>query len=129
MVDEDGKPLKVYHGTDADFNVFDMTRGRANMDIQGAFFSPYEMDAEGYGGNVRAFYLRIKNPADEGTAYKALNRFKGQNGAGVKARQYFLRHSSDISTPQCTAVRLIKPQIKKRDLTFCNMMAFIIHTA
>jgi len=88
VVDEDGKPLIVYHGSDADFNAFDMTKGRANMDIQGAFFSPWDDDAAGYGGNVRAFYLSIKNPADEGTAYKALNRFKGQNEAGVKAREY-----------------------------------------
>lgn len=88
VVDEDGKPLIVYHGSDADFNAFDMTKGRANMDIQGAFFSPWDDDAAGYGGNVKAFYLSIKNPADEGTAYKALNRFKGQNEAGVKAREY-----------------------------------------
>lgn len=88
VVDEDGKPLIVYHGSDADFNAFDMTKGRANMDIQGAFFSPWDDNAAGYGGNVRAFYLSIKNPADEGTAYKALNRFKGQNEAGVKAREY-----------------------------------------
>lgn len=88
VVDEDGKPLIVYHGSDADFNAFDMTKGRANMDIQGAFFSPWDDDAAGYGGNVRAFYLSIKKPADEWTAYKALNRFKGQNEAGVKAREY-----------------------------------------
>ena len=41
VVDEDGKPLVVYHGSDADFDVFDMTKERSNMDIQGAFFSPY----------------------------------------------------------------------------------------
>lgn len=88
VVDEDGNPLVVYHGTDAEFDVFEMDRGRANMDIQGAFFSPYEEDAAGYGQNVRGFYLSIKNPADESTAYRALNRFKGQNNAGVKAREY-----------------------------------------
>lgn len=47
VVDEDGKPLIVYHGSDADFNAFDMTKGRANMDIQGAFFSPWDDDAAG----------------------------------------------------------------------------------
>lgn len=36
-----GKPLAVYHGTDAKFDEFDMSKGRANMDIQGSFFSPY----------------------------------------------------------------------------------------
>lgn len=38
--DDDGKLIKVYHGTDADFTVFDKTKGRTNMDIQGMFFSP-----------------------------------------------------------------------------------------
>ncbi len=88
VVDEDGRPLVVYHGTDADFNVFDRSKGRSTMDIQGSFFSPWELDAEGYGGNVRAYFLNIKNPAPEGVAYRALNRFKGQNNAGVKAREY-----------------------------------------
>lgn len=88
VVDEEGKPLVVYHGTDEKFNAFDMSKGRANMDIQGAFFSPYELDAQGYGENVGAYYLSIQNPADESTAYKALNKFKGQNNAGVKAREY-----------------------------------------
>lgn len=85
---EDGQLVAVYHGSDADFTVFDRSKTRANMDIQGNFFSPWEIDAGGYGGNVRKFYLNITNPAPEGIAYKALNKFKGQNGAGIKAREY-----------------------------------------
>ena len=95
VVDEDGNPLVVYHGTEADFNAFDMSKGRANMDIQGAFFSPYIEDAGGYGGNVKAVYLSIQNPANESTAYRALNKFKGQNGAGVKARELLIRMGYD----------------------------------
>ena len=34
------------------------------MDIQGNFFSPWEDDAQGYGENVRAFWLNIKNPVN-----------------------------------------------------------------
>ncbi len=94
-IEEDGSPVRVYHGTDQDFNSFDITKGRANMDIQGMFFSPYEIDAKGYGQNVRAFYLKLQNPADEGTAFKALNLFKGQNNAGVKARDYLIRQGYD----------------------------------
>lgn len=86
--DENGNLMVVYHGTDATFTMFDRTRGRSTMDIQGSFFSPWELDAQGYGKNVEKYYLNLKNPADEGTAYKALNRFKGQNNAGVKAREY-----------------------------------------
>lgn len=87
VLDENGEPLIVYHGSDADFDTFDRTRSRANMDIQGNFFSPWKEDAQGYGQNVRAFFLNIRKPANEGQGYKALNKFKGQNGAGIKARE------------------------------------------
>ena len=86
--DEDGNLLVVYHGTDADFTAFDRTKGRSTMDIQGSFFSPWKLDASGYEPDVKAYYLNIENPASEGVAYKALNKFKGQNYAGVKAREY-----------------------------------------
>jgi hypothetical protein len=87
VVDENGEPLVVYHGSDADFDVFDRSKGRTNMDIQGMFFSPWELDSKGYGTNVRAFFLNVRNPANEGQGYKALNRYQGQNGAGIKARE------------------------------------------
>ena len=90
IVNEDGTPKVVYHGTDQNFTVFDRTKGRSTMDIQGMFFSPWEIDAGGYGQNVGQYYLSIKNPASEAQAYKALNRFKGQNDAGAKAREYLI---------------------------------------
>ncbi len=86
--DENGNLLVVYHGTSEEFTVFDREKGRHNMDIQGSFFSPWELDASGYGNNVRAFYLNITNPASESLGYKALRRFQGQNNTGVKAREY-----------------------------------------
>ena len=86
--DEDGNLLVVYHGSYEDFTVFDKTKGRANIDIQGMFFSPLELDAEDYGPNVKAYYLNITNPADEQTGYKALKKYQGQNEAGIKAREY-----------------------------------------
>lgn len=87
VVDEQGRPLVVYHGTDAEFDTFDMTKGRSTMDIQGAFFSPWELDSKGYGSNVRAFYIKLEKPASEGIAYKELNKHKGQTGAGTMARE------------------------------------------
>lgn len=86
--DEDGNLLKVYHGTTENFTVFDKTKGRSNMDIQGMFFSPWEIDAKGYGSNVNAYYINITNPASERMGYMALRKFQGQNNAGVKAREY-----------------------------------------
>ena len=95
VVDENGQPLKLYHGTDADFDAFDMSKGRSTMDIQGAFFSPYDIDAKGYGQNLKEVYLNVKNPADEATAYKALKKYQGQNDAGLKAKQDLQRQGFD----------------------------------
>lgn len=88
IVNENGDLLLVYHGTSEDFTVFDKTKGRANMDIQGMFFSPWEIDARGYGEKVGKYYLNIINPASESIGYKTLNKFKGENNAGIKAREY-----------------------------------------
>ncbi len=116
VVDEDGQLLVVYHGTDADFTVFDRSRGRANMDIQGSFFSPWELDAQGYGGNVTAYYLNITNPADEATAYWALRRYQGQNEAGAKAREYLEKLGYDgVNNSGEEYIAFYPEQIKRVD--------------
>ena len=88
FLNDDGTPRVFYHGTYETFEAFDRAKGRTNMDINGMFFSPYEIEAEGYGPNVSQYYLSIHKPASEALAYKALNMFKGQNNAGIKAREY-----------------------------------------
>ena len=92
VVDENGEPMVVYHGSDADFDVFDKTKGRANMDIQGMFFSPWAYESEGYGKNVRAFFLNIKNPATGSKSYEVFSKYESGNYAGIKARDE-LEHS------------------------------------
>jgi len=74
----------MYHGSNESFG----TKTRANMDIQGSFFSPWKLDASGYGANVRLFFFNLRNPANAKQPYAALTRFIGQNGAGVQARKY-----------------------------------------
>lgn len=114
--DEDGNLMPVYHGTDADFTEFDMSKGRANMDIQGAFFSPWELDASGYGQKVGTYYLDIKNPASEGEAFAALNRFKGQNNAGTKAREYLISQGYDgVNGEGMEYIAFYPEQIKSAD--------------
>ena len=113
---EDGKLLKVYHGSNADFTVFDKTKGRANMDIQGMFFSPWELDASGYGSNVRNFYLNITNPAAESTGYRALNRHKSENNAGIKAREDLERMGYDgVNNEDEEYIAFNSEQIKSAD--------------
>lgn len=116
ILNEDGELLTVYHGTEESFNEFDMSKKRANMDIQGAFFTPWELDASGYGSNVRGFYLNITNPASEAQAYRALNLFKGQNNAGIKARKHLERLGYDGVNNENEEFIAFRPeQIKSAD--------------
>ena len=125
--DEDGKLVKVYHGTDADFTVFDRAMGRANMDIQGMFFSPWDIDAGGYGSNVRAFYLNITNPANESMGYKALNSHKGENSAGIKAREDLERMGYDgVNNSDEEYIAFNSKQIKSADPVTYNDKGKII---
>ncbi len=113
---EDGKLVKVYHGTYADFTVFDKAMGRSSADIQGMFFSPRDIDAGGYGPNVRAFYLNITNPADERTGYKALNAHKGENYVGIKAREDLEKAGYDgVNNSDEEYIAFTSEQIKSAD--------------
>lgn len=70
--DSDGNLLVLYHGTGADFNVFDRSKigeNWGNISDLGFYFTPYEEDAAGYArrdrdGNrrVKQVYLNLKNP-------------------------------------------------------------------
>ncbi|MDO4770087.1 MAG: hypothetical protein Q4A11_06955, partial [Brachymonas sp.] len=63
---ETGEPLVVYHGTAQDeLTVFDLTRARQNADIPSFFFSTQKDEAEGYGDNVIAAFLNIRNPVEK----------------------------------------------------------------
>src|SRR5690606_37143860 len=74
VVDEQGRPLVVYHGTraGAPVQVFEAGRSAVNSttfgDIQttraGIFFSDNCQVSEQFGDVVQAVYLRIENPAE-----------------------------------------------------------------
>jgi hypothetical protein len=63
VVDADGKPLVVYHGTSGDFSVFDFDRVR-RADELGVFTSasPDVASSYGEGGSVMPLYLAIRKP-------------------------------------------------------------------
>lgn len=74
VVDKDGKPLRVYHGTDSDFTEFsDSKLGSSTSALTanlGHFFtdnkyaaSPFALK---YGGNIKPVYLRLQNPLEIG---------------------------------------------------------------
>lgn len=59
VVDSNGAPLVVYHGTEADFEAFD---GRFNRSEGGFFFTPDPTIANLYGNKMVPAYLSVQNP-------------------------------------------------------------------
>ena len=64
VVDEQGRPLVVYHGTKAQFDEFNINSPRTGVDIfgRGFYFTPYKNKAKFYGKIVMPVYLSITNP-------------------------------------------------------------------
>lgn len=61
FVKAQGSP--VYHGTNAEFDVFEGGHRGVKVDTNGGFyFSPYKKTAENFGKNVKEVFLDIKNP-------------------------------------------------------------------
>ena len=92
--DEQGRLIELYHGTGAEFTIFDLNEARDTEDIEAFFFSGNKEEAEGY-GNIRKFYLNLKNPADYDTAYDIFFSFKRQAGAGAKTREELIKRGYD----------------------------------
>lgn len=92
VVDAEGRPLVVYHGTGKDFAEFNTEGGKGKSYQSGAFFTPSTLRANTYtpgrdGGAVMPVYLRIVDPVE----IDALG--SNWNNIGKKAK---------INTPKAT---------------------------
>lgn len=72
VVDENGEPLVVYHGTGADFNSY----------IGHAFFTPSTKDAKQYGKKIMPVFLKLENP--KVIDYEFTDDNVGPNGWGTE---------------------------------------------
>lgn len=109
VVDADGKPLVVYHGTAADVTAFDPSRIGENYstDRAGFFFASHPDEASGFAvgdtRNIIPVFLSIQNPLviEAGkddtaevwyrnrTAYKGQAETGGHDGVIVRGEPYF----------------------------------------
>ena len=67
VVDEEGNPLRVYHGTPNNFSTFDNEQignrtGNLGFYGKGLYFTSHEFTANLYGENIMPVYLSISNP-------------------------------------------------------------------
>ena len=76
VVDENGEPLVVYHGSNLDFNIFEKSKTNPYAEKQGYFFAFSKKYAESYNSKyVKPFFinLRIKGTFDDDDNLVPLN--------------------------------------------------------
>lgn len=62
VVDSNGKPKIMYHGTNAEFNEFDDKKKRSGWLSEGFYFTHDKSEAHDYGKIVMSVHLSLKNP-------------------------------------------------------------------
>ena len=66
IVDDNGEPMVVYHGTNSDFTKFSLEKVGSNVDYgmwgSGFYFSPVRSFSKYYGSKILKLFLNIRNP-------------------------------------------------------------------
>lgn len=94
---EAGYRYKAYHHTENGFTVFDLSKARTSMDIQGFFFSA-DKEAEREYGSVRYdTYLKMDNPyiVDSKEKQNAIPFDMSKSDAGIIAREWLQSQGYD----------------------------------
>lgn len=87
--DKDGKLMEVYHGTNTDFSVFDISYlGSASGDIgflgDGFYFATHKGEAEYYGNKTKKVYLNVTNPFN----IQDLKKYNGEKFQGESSNEF-----------------------------------------
>ncbi len=89
VVDEQERPIVVYHNSGAPREVLSREYARTSIEIQGVFFAPQSDPYQEYGPYEHEVYLRIENPADWKTAYQEHGITLGEReDSGIKVREW-----------------------------------------
>ncbi len=108
VIDQNGNPLKVFHGSNETFDKFDYAKIGQNGRAEGAgfYFTVNEKIARGYGDAVKEVYLAIKKPLDyDAPGFKRLELRKIlKQSAELEAARYdqsigdgFLSNFGDVN--------------------------------
>ena len=102
VVDENGEPLVVYHGTNQEFTIFDLNKVGSNVDYgmwgSGFYFSPSRSFSKGYGDKLMKLFLNIRNPFIKNPEKRlGSNEFKPVIGKekSIELRDKFLNNNYD----------------------------------
>ena len=89
VVDEDGKPLVVYHYGADGINIFDIGRARTSSDVQGMYFSDSMDDWRDMGYSRYDVYLNMRNPfvVDSPEKAEMVKVDLSKTGDGIRVRE------------------------------------------
>ena len=93
--DENGNLKVVYHHTNEDFNIFDITKARQTQDVPGFFFSDDPDEWRDMGRRVVKAYLNIKNPYTRNYSTYAGIKGGSTDTAYQEIRQALIRDGYD----------------------------------
>lgn len=84
VVDEQGRPLVVYHGTSAEFDTFDISYAQNGVFGRAFYFTPIKTVAEKRGKSLLSFYLQVLKPTEQTrTIADTRTKFQNSNSDGV----------------------------------------------
>jgi hypothetical protein len=86
VVDENGEPLVVYHGTNAQFWKFDKSKGKGNLKQKSINFSSDKRVSENYGTRIIQCFLNLRNPL-----------IKNYNGENYHTINFYARYENRIN--------------------------------
>ena len=87
VIDENGEPKVVYHGSPNEFNTFDEDMIGENTDSgfygRGFYFATTEEESRGYGKYVIPAFLSMQNPLDLNELYAISDKWDGTTADGA----------------------------------------------
>lgn len=112
VLDENGEPLIVYHGSDNDFSEFDK-----NKTSKGFFFSPNKNTARIYGKNVKSYFVNIKNPLNKGASVQGAYDKTDIENTNYDGLIVYAGGSQEIIATEPNQIKQINKQEKAKELT------------
>jgi len=118
VVDSQGRPIVLYHGTIADFSIFDIEKSsKSSRYGAGHYFSGSDKTLDVYGnkenGIIMPVYIKITNPMPEQLTAQQINNFmdaitttKFSNGYDATLDHKRIRHQSLENTTNARSILL-----------------------
>ena len=114
VVDENGEPLVVYHGTNSDFYKFTKTKGRGKKNQSGIYLSDNPSVAKLYGDRILMCFASIKNPFTKD--YKGSNYHELYGSSDLEVTAQFYRSKNKISNVDGVIFYNIKDALNRFDV-------------